>query len=135
MEHGLLLARPAHRVQFNPAQQAQVDRLLRNFIAQPYAPPSVKDSQAELGEELYAALLDQGELVQVSPEVVFRRVDYETWVAGVRRELEQAGSLTLAQFRDQFGTSRKYAQAFLEHLDATGLTQRDGDARKLRASR
>jgi selenocysteine-specific elongation factor len=135
VEIGLLLARPQHVVQFNPAQQAQVDRLLQKFDAQPYATPSVKDCQTELGEEGFAALIDLGELVQVSPEVVFRRSDYDTLVAAVRQQLEQTGSLTLAQFRDQFSTSRKYAQAFLEHLDATGLTQREGDLRKLRKTR
>jgi selenocysteine-specific elongation factor len=135
VESGLLLAHPQHAVQFNPAQQAQVDRLLQKFASQPYATPSVKECQAELGEELYAALIDLGELVQVSPEVVFRRADYDTLVAAVHQQLELTGSLTLAQFRDQFGTSRKYAQAFLEHLDAAGLTQREGDLRKLRRTR
>jgi selenocysteine-specific elongation factor len=135
VESGLLLAKPDHRVQLSPAQQAQVDRLLQTFRAQPFATPSVKDCQNELGEELYAALIDMGELAQVSPEVVFRRGDYETLLVWVRSHLEQTGTLTLAQFRDQFGTSRKYAQAFLEYLDSTGVTQREGDFRKLRRTR
>jgi selenocysteine-specific elongation factor len=40
--------------------------------------------------------------------------------------------LTVAQFRDMFDTSRRYALAFLEHLDSTGVTQRDGDLRRLK---
>jgi hypothetical protein len=31
-----------------------------------------------------------------------------------------------------FGTSRRYAQAFLEHLDARHVTRRVGDTRVLR---
>jgi selenocysteine-specific elongation factor len=58
-------------------------------------------------------------------------MDYELLLAEVRKQLEQEGTLTLAQFRDRFQTSRKYAQAFLEHLDASSVTQRDGDARRL----
>jgi selenocysteine-specific elongation factor len=130
-----LLARPDHAVRPNPAQQAQVARLLARFAASPYAPPTVKECQAELGEELYAGLIELGELVQVSVEVVFRKTDYEGLVAAVRSRMEQNGTLTLAEFRDQFQTSRKYAQAFLEHLDAAGLTQREGDARILRKPR
>jgi selenocysteine-specific elongation factor len=34
--------------------------------------------------------------------------------------------------RDELGTSRKYAQALLEHLDRTRVTRRLGDAHVLR---
>jgi selenocysteine-specific elongation factor len=47
--------------------------------------------------------------------------------------LEAEGSITIAQLRDHLGTSRKFAQALLEHLDAEKLTRRDGDAHVLRA--
>ena len=53
-------------------------------------------------------------------------------VEKVKKEIQQKGSLTLAETRTLFNTSRKYAQALLEHLDAIGITVRDGDFRKLR---
>jgi len=46
--------------------------------------------------------------------------------------LEEKGQVTLAEVRDLLGTTRKYVQALLEHLDAIGVTVREGDARKLR---
>jgi selenocysteine-specific elongation factor len=46
--------------------------------------------------------------------------------------LEAEGEVTLARVRDELGTSRKYAQALLERLDAEKLTLRRGDARVLR---
>ena len=52
--------------------------------------------------------------------------------AQVKSALIEKGRITLAEVRDLFGTTRKYAQALLEHLDATGVTIRDGDFRKLR---
>jgi selenocysteine-specific elongation factor len=36
--------------------------------------------------------------------------------------IERDGSITLARARDELGTSRKYAQAYLEHLDAEHIT-------------
>jgi selenocysteine-specific elongation factor len=135
VENGKLLARPAHRVKFTPAQKAQVERLLDRFAVAPYATPSVKECQAELGEEAYTALVEMERLVQVSPEVVFRAEDYQGMVEGVKGHLEREGTLTLAQFRDRFNTSRKYAQAFLEYLDGVGVTVRNGDLRTLRKSR
>ena len=49
--------------------------------------------------------------------------------------LEAEGELTLSRFRDDLGTSRKYAQALLEHFDAERLTLRRGDTRVLRRRR
>ena len=46
--------------------------------------------------------------------------------------MEAAGQLTLAEARDLLGTSRRYAQALLEHMDSEGMTLRVGDARRLR---
>ena len=135
VENGKLLARPAHRVEFSPAQKARADHLLEQFAGAPYATPSVKECQAEVGEEVYSALVEMERLVQVSQEVVFRAEDYQEMVTAVTSHLEREGTLTLAQFRDRFNTSRKYAQAFLEHLDAVGVTQRSGDLRVLRKPR
>ena len=44
--------------------------------------------------------------------------------------LRQKGQISLAEVRDLFQTSRRYAQALLEHLDASGVTIRDGDFRR-----
>ncbi len=46
--------------------------------------------------------------------------------------IERDGDVTIATLRDELGTSRKYAQAYLEHLDATRVTLRRGDAHILR---
>ena len=51
----------------------------------------------------------------------------------VRARIERDGSITLAQLRDELGTSRKFAQALLEHFDAARVTlRRPDDARVLR---
>ena len=126
------LALPEHRVQFSPQQQVHIDRLLARFAETPEAPPTLKECQAAVGEEASAALIDSGVLVQVSPEVVFLKSDYDRLRRMVEQHLAQTGSLTVAQFRDWLNSSRRYALAFLEHLDAVGLTMRDGDVRKLR---
>jgi selenocysteine-specific elongation factor len=49
--------------------------------------------------------------------------------------IERDGQITLAQLRDELQTSRKYAQAYLEHFDATKVTLRRGEARILRRRR
>jgi selenocysteine-specific elongation factor len=135
VENGTAVALPGFRPAFNPQQQAQIDRLLAIFAQNPYSTPSVKECQAELGEEMYNALLDQEQLVQVSPEVVFRKQDYDEMLAKVRQQIQSSGSITVAQFRDLFNTSRKYALGLLEHLDGIGVTVREGDFRRLASDR
>jgi selenocysteine-specific elongation factor len=61
-------------------------------------------------------------------------------VADVRQRVEAIvaaeGQVTLARLRDELKTSRKFAQAFLEHLDASRVTlRRPDDSRVLRRTR
>lgn len=126
------VAKIGHEIRFDAGQQARVQSLLSKFAHNPYAPPTLKECQAEAGEEIVNALVELGDLVEVSSEVVFRKQDYDSMVAKVHATLLQNSRITLAEVRDLFKTSRKYAQALLEHLDSTGITLRDGDYRKLR---
>jgi selenocysteine-specific elongation factor len=130
-ESSKFTALPGHRVQFSPYQQVKADRLMEQFAASPYSPPSIKECQAAAGEDVFNALLEFGDLISLSEEVVFRKEDYEHMVEQVREHFKDKAQFTLAQVRDLFHTSRRYAQAFLEHLDETGLTMRTGDHRRL----
>ncbi len=131
-DEGATVRLSSHTVEFSATQQQKVDALLARFRSEPYTTPSFKESVAAVGEEVLGALIAQGALIQVSPEVLFLPQTYEEMVERVRARTEREGSITLAQTRDMFGTSRKYAQALLEHLDQVGITERVGDARVLR---
>jgi selenocysteine-specific elongation factor len=132
IETGTWVAHFDHTIRFSPEQQAAVDRLLARFAAAPNSPPTVKECQAEIGEEAFNALVEMESLMAVSAEVVFRKADYEAMVQKIRQAIKQKGRITLAEVRDLFQTSRRYIQALLEHLDAMGVTVRDGDFRKLK---
>jgi selenocysteine-specific elongation factor len=131
-DEGATVRSPSHAVRFSPEQQRQVDALLDRFKANPNTPPSVKESLAALNEELLAALLAQRYLVQVSDDVLFLAATYDEIVERTRSYIQSNGSITVAQFRDLFDTSRKYALGLLEHLDSEGVTKRVGDERVLR---
>ena len=128
----VFISLPSHTVTFDGARQAKVQELMRKFAANPFGPPSVKECQAEVGDEVFVALIEIGELTAVSQEVVFRTKDYETMVAKIKSAIAEKGQATLAEVRDLLNTTRKYAQALLEHLDALGVTEREGEARRLR---
>lgn len=121
-----------YEIKFNGADQARVEALRRRFKENPYATPSLKECQSEAGAEIVNALIEMGELIHVSEDVLFRKKDYEEIIERIGTAIKQKGSITLAEVRDMLDTTRKYAQALLEHLDAIGMTKRDGDVRKLR---
>jgi selenocysteine-specific elongation factor len=132
IENSKSVSRPGYAIKFGVSQQAQINELMRKFESNPYATPSVKECQAEVGNEILNALIELGELVPVSQDVIFRKKDYDEMVEKVRAELQRKGSITLGEVRDMLNTTRKYIQALLEHLDSIGVTMRDGDFRKLR---
>jgi selenocysteine-specific elongation factor len=132
VETGSTLAIPGHEILFDSGQQAKVQGLMRRFASNPYSPPSVKEAQAEVGEDVLSALVELGQVKQLTGEVIFRMADYEDMVSKVRAFIAEKGQMTVADARDLFDSSRKYMLALMEHLDAIGVTMRDGDYRKLR---
>ncbi|RME48305.1 MAG: hypothetical protein D6796_06475, partial [Caldilineae bacterium] len=123
-----------HRPRFTPAQQQAMDALLKRFARQPYAPPSAKESLAALGgdEELLNAMLEGGKLLRLSPDVLFLPETFAQFVDWLKTHISRHGSTTVAEVRDAFQTSRKYALALLEYTDSVGITRRVGDERVLR---
>lgn len=112
-------------------QQREVREVTRSLKEDPFAPPSVQEVERSLGSELYYLLLERGKLVQVSEDVVFLREAYEKMVTGIRERMQAGERLSVADVRDMFETSRKYALALMEYLDRAGVTVREGDVRRL----
>ncbi|MDX1436126.1 MAG: selenocysteine-specific translation elongation factor [Anaerolineales bacterium] len=131
-EAGSNLSAPDHQISFSDEQDLAIKTLEAAFQSNPYSPPSVKESIAVVGEDVYTALLELNRLTQVSPDVVFETPVYVRMVAEIRDGLAGGDTISVAQFRDRYGTSRKYALGFLEHLDQVGITIRDGDVRRLK---
>ncbi len=131
VEAGPLLRLPDHAVRFSSEQEAAVARLRALCAAQGVNSPSVKECKALVGDALYFALVDLGQLRPLNDEVVYATPVYTDLIARLEGHLRQHGAITAADARDLLGTSRKYAIALLEHLDELRLTRRVGDRREL----
>ena len=71
------------------------------------------------------------DLIQVSDQILFTPAALEDMTSWVKAHLQKHDTLMLSEFRDHFQTSRKFAVAILEYLDAKGITRRKGDTRVL----
>jgi selenocysteine-specific elongation factor len=127
IEDGGHVRLPAHAIRLTAEQQTNIDAFLDSLARHPYAPPSDLIPETDL----LNMLVEQGRVVRVSEGVVFSASAYEGMVARVTARIKAKGKVSLAEVRDMFQTSRKYAQALLEHLDRLKVTRRVGDDRVL----
>ena len=109
------------------ATAAQALRAALSAMARsPYGPPP-----PDLDDELLAWALERRLLVRVAPEIFFLPTTYDELLTWVQQTVAHEGSVTVGGMRDRFGSSRKYALAFLEHLDERRVTRREGEGRVL----
>jgi len=90
--------------------------------------------KASTTPELAQALetLFAGEMLIRIGDSVYRGAYIRALRARLETALHRNGHITVAEFRDLAGTSRKYAVPLLEFFDAAGVTLRSGDIRVLR---
>ena len=81
--------------------------------------------------DLLALLIDRGEVVKLSEEVVLAKGVYEAMISTILSYMGTHGSITIGEARDLFDTSRKYVLPFLEYLDNLQMTRRSGEGRVL----
>lgn len=123
------LALAGHRVALSVEQEKLRESLLTALNDKLFAPPEIRElGPADAVNPLLKLLAQQGGVVLTggmafSPEAIAE--------AGkrLREFFNQKAELTLAQFRDLLGTSRKYALPLLEYFDGAGITRRRGDQR------
>jgi selenocysteine-specific elongation factor len=75
-------------------------------------------------------LIENGSVVRVSSDAYMSAESFRGLVERIREKLVAGGTLSIADFKDLFGFSRKYAVPILEYLDREGLTRREGDVRR-----
>jgi selenocysteine-specific elongation factor len=110
-----------------PESGPEADAMLERLKAAGYEPPAHETFDAD-EQKLLAQLRHAGRAERVGPFTFHPDVLAEVRervVAVMRAE----GTITLARLRDELQTSRRYAQALLEHLDAQRITRRVGDER------
>jgi len=133
VDAGTVVRLPEHTVRFDGELGRRVDAALAALAADPFSPPGLAELQARFGldEEVIGALVESGRIVRLSHDVLFTPEAYRQAVATVTEIIRRDGKVTVAQVRDALKTSRKYALALMEYLDAQRITRRIGDERVL----
>jgi selenocysteine-specific elongation factor len=114
---------------------AEVERVVRMLEAAELSPPSLPELERLTGRRDVAAILRlaaaSGRVEAVERERYYARPALDRFAA-VLAELGRVGPIAPADLRDRLGISRKFMIPLLEWADAMGITERVGDARRLR---
>jgi len=74
-------------------------------------------------------LQDGGRIMRVGEEGWISAPVLDEVIARVAGIIGAKGSMSIGDFKDELGLSRKYAVPLLEYLDSSGCTRREGDVR------
>ncbi len=133
VQSGSVIKRATHRPALPPQLQAVGARLRGALAAKPLEPPSrselVQDATARQALQF---LLQTGEAVELSPEIVMHREGFSRATELIRGFLSAHGAATVSELRQAVGTTRRIIVPLLEGLDRAGITLRHGDQRVLR---
>jgi len=110
-------------VELNPEQTGAWEAARTRLEANLAVPAS---GDLGLSTELVYALVRAGSLLRISSELVYLPDQIAVLIARLK---ELPTGFTVADFRDHFGLTRKYAVPLLEWLDGEGHTTRSGDGR------
>jgi selenocysteine-specific elongation factor len=128
-ENNHLIRLAAFQPRLSSAQETKKAKAWQLLATDPFSPPISQQIREILGQDLFSALVESGELIMVSEDVVFRKNEVDQMSQYVETLLKSGQGITVAGFRDEFTTSRKFALAFLEYLDRQKVTRREGDVR------
>jgi selenocysteine-specific elongation factor len=118
--------RAAHAGPVLSAAALDLEARLRDAGHEPPREAELGSAAAEL-----VALRAAGRAVRVGRSMYAHPAALEAVRQRVEAIIDAEGGVTMARLRDELDTSRKYAQALLEHLDAARVTLRLPDDRRV----
>jgi selenocysteine-specific elongation factor len=133
-----LVRLPSHRVALAAGTRDRAAELESLLTAGGFTPPDVRQLAATTGLpakvvlEVLAVLEREGRVVRIAPDLFYARQPADEALARLAAHCREHGEITAAAFRDAIEASRKFAIAFLDWTDRTGVTLRVGDLRRLR---
>ena len=128
VDEGQQVRLPDHQVTLSPELEKRATDYVHTLEREPYSPPTENHPEAEL----LGYLIDEGQVVRVNESVIFAASAYREITDRIVAHLNENGSITVADVRTTFDTSRKYSLPLLEHMDQQRITRRVGDERVLR---
>lgn len=134
-QEGLLVSSYEFKVQIDNSYEqlaAKMEKIYREAgVIVPYKDDVLKMFNDKNKQKVIDSMITEGRLVMIDKQLLFHKDVFEDCLSKMKNFVGQNGEITLAQFRDLIGASRKYAVAILEHCDNKKITKKIGDSRVL----
>ena len=129
---GNTIRRAIHRRALPPSLLAAAAKLRTTLAAKPFDPPSRKQLAPDsVSLQALRFLIDTGEVVAINAEVVLASDSLKHMTNLISQYIRNNGAASVSQLRQELGCSRRVIVPLLEQLDRDGLTERNGDTRRL----
>ena len=115
-----------------PAHLRDVGEKIRAAVNSIDPPARITLAESPTGRAALQFLIDTGEVIDVSPELVMGTPDFNRLRLIVKQHLRKNTQATASDLRKALNVSRRILIPVLEKLDRDGLTARRGDVRVLR---
>lgn len=121
---------------YSDAHSGMKDTILKAYLSAGMEAPATDDVLGQFKDKKQAKqvlmdLFKDGTLVKLNPGAYLYKAHYDKAMALLRNHFESHDTISLAEFRDMLGISRKYALLILDYLDAQKITKLNGDVRVL----
>jgi len=129
---GSLIAAGDFEVKYNKYQQKAHDEIISELNKSPLMPPNFDDliGSDKTKEEVLKAIEGE-EVLRLGEKNVMLKSAFDEVSKKVVDYLKENETMTLAEFRDLTGASRKYGMMTLEYMDKLGITRRKENMRIL----
>ena len=87
-------------------------------------------SDANSVSDILKLMHKEGAAARINDSLYMSRRHYDRMLELLKDFFSGKPEMTVAEFRDLLGTTRKYALPYLEYLDSNNITLRVGDVRK-----
>ena len=125
------IARNSHKPAL-PAHLKDVGQKLRRTMQMPDPPARKYITENSIGRQALQFLIDAGEVVDVSPDLVLGTAQFNRCRLLVKQHLRKHGQATASELRTAMDTTRRIVIPLLEKMDRDGVTVRRGNVRVLR---
>ncbi|MFR8166592.1 MAG: SelB C-terminal domain-containing protein [Enterocloster sp.] len=133
---GSTVAAAGFSAQYSDEHSDMRQTMIKTYAAAGFEAPSTDEVMAQFkdkkqAKQVLSDLFKDGTLVKLNPGAYLYKDHYEKAMELLRGHFVSHDTMSLAEFRDMLGTSRKYVLLILDHLDQQKITKLQGDVRVL----
>jgi selenocysteine-specific elongation factor len=127
-----IITRRSHRPALPAELQPLAAKIHEDLSRKPFDPPTRRELERDREEQrAFKFLIESGKVIEISPDVVLLRENFERMKSAVADFISKNGPATVSELRQVLGSSRRIMVPFLERLDREGFTRRVSDKRTL----